>query len=810
MFNVFFFNRPLIFYAFEYNDNELLKLMLDNGAKTNVTHLSGYTPLTYSVMRNDYTKASILIQAGANPLQEETDGEHRNSFSYAPKSGALFDLLCTVTDYFLTLVRTGRYDEALSMIDRKVILTNFIDPRNPNTNLHSLASESKDINFMIEIHKRTFDPQKEPFNDILGSILYTMCTRHDLEGVRIVAAKMGGTESEHVKKCWDNSPPIVWALRNGQYAVAEILLDAGFNPNHPFVQESGAHDYALNNAAQIQNTETRMELVRKLLYKGADANTFSEHFSPALVAMHYGHTDVLYELKSNKNSNYIPFLYNYKTYEKNRTLNEDIVSQKDKELNEKMFECAEKGDFEGVLACLDVADKGYVVKPLSVNSMSIANHAENLISVFLGKHRNFEVAEKLIGMGATVANSCILEDGVSKPLFYYACERKDEELMKFLLGHKADIYAACSDGANVLTLAITNNYVGLARWLSHTKRSSEYIKSSVRPPLHLACELGRRSIVRILVENFGADVNERVNYGFTPLHIVAKTGSLPIASYLLRHGADTGLRAIDDDSFKNNGSALDIARYYGNFSVSRLILDPRENDLEALSSEGSGLGLSSSAGDGLGASGAFFQGIPGEPFEGECSICFEETTLVALSCCGHAFCRDCLNDWFMAQFDGFTRLRCPWNGCNALCSWYDIIYNVRDRSKFEDFYLKKALRSMDDFRWCPKCNFGGFVECRKAVCLYCGYKFCAECLGEYHTDDCMKLYERNSEEFFSNKWLKSNTKPCPKCSVVIYKDGGCSHVKCLHCDYEFCWICMGPYIGLYSFDGTDPCATKRR
>lgn len=783
--------------------------MLEKGANPNVTHPSGYTPLTYSVFRNDYAKSSILIHAGANPLKEETDGQHRNAFSYAPKGGALFDLLCTTSDHFLTLIRTGRYNEALSMIDQGIIRIDFTDPRDPKTDLLSLMSASDSRYFKLELFCRGFNPEKAPFNDMLGSALYYMCWHKDFEGVGIVVSKMGGIKSEYTKKCWDNSPPVAWAFRNKQYEVAKVLLDAGFDPNQPIVLEDGSCDYALNNAAQIPEQNVRMELVKKLLDKGADANTFHEHFSPALIVMHYRDTAVLHEIQTNKNSNYIPFFYNYKTYGQNKLLNEDIVSKRDKELNIKMFECAEKGDLDGVLACLEVEYEESGVKPLNINSMSFENHAENLISVFLGKQRNFEVAEQLIKMGATVSNSCILEDDISKPIFYYACEHKDEELMKFLLSHKADIYAPCSDSSNALTLAIANNYVGLARWLSHTKRSSEFVSSCTRPPLHLACELGYRSIVRILVENFGVDINERINFGFTPLHIAARNGSLPIASYLLQHGADTTLKSIDDDSFKNNGTALDIARYYGNFSVSRLILDPRENDLETISSEGSGLGLSlSMSGEGLGGASPFYQ-LPGEPFEGECTICFEETTLVPLSCCGHAFCKDCLNDWFMAQFDGFTRLRCPWNGCNARCSWYDIIYNVHDRSKFEDFYLKKALRSMDDFRWCPKCNFGGFAECRKAVCLYCGYKFCAECLGEYHNDSCMKLYERNSEEFSSNKWIKSNTKPCPKCSVTIFKDGGCSHVRCLHCRYEFCWICMGPYVGLYSFDGTDPCQTKR-
>ena len=35
--------------------------------------------------------------------------------------------------------------------------------------------------------------------------------------------------------------------------------------------------------------------------------------------------------------------------------------------------------------------------------------------------------------------------------------------------------------------------------------------------------------------------------------------------------------------------------------------------------------------------------------------------------------------------------------------------------------------------------------------------------------------------------------PCPNCSAMIYKDGGCNHMVCMKCKYEFCWFCMGHY-----------------
>lgn len=42
----------------------------------------------------------------------------------------------------------------------------------------------------------------------------------------------------------------------------------------------------------------------------------------------------------------------------------------------------------------------------------------------------------------------------------------------------------------------------------------------------------------------------------------------------------------------------------------------------------------------------------------------------------------------------------------------------------------------------------------------------------------------------TSKWMNANTRPCPSCSVPIHKIGGCNHMKCGHCQANFCWACM--------------------
>lgn len=46
------------------------------------------------------------------------------------------------------------------------------------------------------------------------------------------------------------------------------------------------------------------------------------------------------------------------------------------------------------------------------------------------------------------------------------------------------------------------------------------------------------------------------------------------------------------------------------------------------------------------------------------------------------------------------------------------------------------------------------------------------------------------EDEETSRWMQTNTRPCPSCSVPISKAGGCNHVRCSNCRANFCWACM--------------------
>ncbi|KAA6356841.1 MAG: hypothetical protein EZS28_047632 [Streblomastix strix] len=47
----------------------------------------------------------------------------------------------------------------------------------------------------------------------------------------------------------------------------------------------------------------------------------------------------------------------------------------------------------------------------------------------------------------------------------------------------------------------------------------------------------------------------------------------------------------------------------------------------------------------------------------------------------------------------------------------------------------------------------------------------------------------NNSKLLSDIWFKANTKPCPKCNVLIEKTKGNKRIVC-RCSYIFCWDCM--------------------
>ncbi|KAI4730217.1 hypothetical protein E4T49_02023 [Aureobasidium sp. EXF-10728] len=119
--------------------------------------------------------------------------------------------------------------------------------------------------------------------------------------------------------------------------------------------------------------------------------------------------------------------------------------------------------------------------------------------------------------------------------------------------------------------------------------------------------------------------------------------------------------------------------------------------------------------------------------------------------------------------------------------------------------------------------------CPHMTCRRCGHEFCWLCLGDWaphatqgrcnnpvpaapeadfysaeiQARQDMRQARQNLRDFDDEQAeavIAATTKPCPKCKVRIEIDGGCDHMTCAQCSYEFCFECLADYKKILKHD----------
>ena len=205
----------------------------------------------------------------------------------------------------------------------------------------------------------------------------------------------------------------------------------------------------------------------------------------------------------------------------------------------------------------------------------------------------------------------------------------------------------------------------------------------------------------------------------------------------------------------------------------------------------------------------------------ECSICGEEKELFALKDCGHAFCFECLNYYFETDKIA-SSFNCPHIKCKTSINPEDIQILVKPETyeRIDKLLTEKTCMMMSDFSWCPDCGDGGFTQeviagdlkhfkvCDLAQCNSCSTQFCNLCLMKL---DCSIEEHKLVCDFAISVEEKLRiAKPCPRCKFFIQHDSGCSHMTCHSCHYQYCYICLGPYLqGFHVYDMNGPCSCDK-
>lgn len=175
-----------------------------------------------------------------------------------------------------------------------------------------------------------------------------------------------------------------------------------------------------------------------------------------------------------------------------------------------------------------------------------------------------------------------------------------------------------------------------------------------------------------------------------------------------------------------------------------------------------------------------------------CGICFDEFAPFDTRLpCGHAYCIGCVTSFLESKIDSGEcgAIVCPDLDCQRILSrkFVASLVSAQKLKKF-DFHHHAADPTMT---LCPKpgcCGAQRTGGSRKIACQECNTTSCVKCGGAYHAlPTCNGAWQ-------VQRWSRSrDAKQCPWCRTMIEKNGGCNHMTCRNCRYQFCWQCNQPW-----------------
>ena len=136
--------------------------------------------------------------------------------------------------------------------------------------------------------------------------------------------------------------------------------------------------------------------------------------------------------------------------------------------------------------------------------------------------------------------------------------------------------------------------------------------------------------------------------------------------------------------------------------------------------------------------------------------------------------------------------------------------------RYGELLVREFVGHIAHLKFCPYPSCTHTVACSAAATrsslaqlvptVVCGadaaHVFCFGCAvdGDHRPVVCAvaKMWlQKCRDDSETANWIKSNTKECSKCQSTIEKNGGCNHMTCKKCKYEFCWVCMGEYQSVF-------------
>ena len=194
----------------------------------------------------------------------------------------------------------------------------------------------------------------------------------------------------------------------------------------------------------------------------------------------------------------------------------------------------------------------------------------------------------------------------------------------------------------------------------------------------------------------------------------------------------------------------------------------------------------------------------------ECITCAIEVDVIVVFDCdvSHSMCLQCFVCYAKDALNHRTFKRHPDYGYTLICPAECKDSEVKNTHHFallgEDYRRYQRLAA-EEFLYeiggifCPSISCGaGFVpedDQQEVKCVECKFVFCRKCKGAHHSGSCNWTTHTQNPRLArwreaSMRNIAGKTKPCPSCHALNEMDGGCNHVTCVMCKFEFCWLCL--------------------
>ena len=193
----------------------------------------------------------------------------------------------------------------------------------------------------------------------------------------------------------------------------------------------------------------------------------------------------------------------------------------------------------------------------------------------------------------------------------------------------------------------------------------------------------------------------------------------------------------------------------------------------------------------------------------ECVICGDTSRydnvegFVQCRECSSAFCMQCYQTYLVTKInDGLvlpSHLVCPGEACGVAVTMNDLEFHLPPETlrKFQTFFASSEHRARGGL-FCPRTDCGAPIPVqtkeslffkRRVDCNVCHKRSCLRCGDDYH-----RLPRATCNDKLYKKWVKATkSQQCPNCRFTIEKNGGCNHVACSQCHYEFDWASGRPW-----------------